>query len=121
VIGFLLDEDQRGDLWWHVQGHNLSGEHPIDCVCVGDVSELQLESSDPEILLWAEEAGRILVTRDRRTMGTHLRAHLDSGHHSPGVFIVRPGKAYADVLDFLVCTAYASDGADWTDRIEYIP
>ena len=121
VICYLLDECQRGELWRHVNSHNASGEFPIECARLGDLPGQRLRAKDHEVLAWAEEAGRILVTRDRSTMGTHLNAHLRRGRHSPGIFIVRPGKPLANVLEFLVCAAYASERQDWADRIEYIP
>jgi hypothetical protein len=121
AISYLLDECQRGELWWHVKRHNALGANLIDCARLGDLPGQSLRAQDAEVLGWAEEAGRILVTRDRSTMGIHLAAHLQLGRRSPGVFIVRPGKPVAEVLEFLVCAAFASEPEDWADRIEFIP
>ena len=38
---------------------------------VGDRPDLPLQSTDPEILAWAEQAGRILLTYDESTMPGH--------------------------------------------------
>ncbi len=46
------------------------------------------EASDPELLAWAAEAGRVLVTHDRRTMPAHAARRLAAGDEIAGVIIV---------------------------------
>jgi hypothetical protein len=80
--------------------------------------------SPPEIpTCWpgTELEGRILITRDRATIPDHLRAHLDAGRHSPGIFAVRRAASIAAVLEYLVLAAYASASEEWRDQIQYIP
>jgi Domain of unknown function (DUF5615) len=120
-IAFVLDENCRGPLWSAIETHNLRGLHPIDAVCVGDLPDLSLQSSDPFILAWAEQAGRILLTLDENTMPGHWIDHLHDGHHSPGVFIIRKGIPIRVIIENLVIFAYASDPSDWLDRLEYFP
>lgn len=73
------------------------------------------------ILAWAEQAGRILLTLDENTMPGHWIAHLQSGRHSPGVFILREKVPLHEIVENLVLVAYATDPADWLDRLEYFP
>ncbi len=120
-LAFVLDENCRGPLWSAIQSHNQGGTYPIDAVRVGDFPDLPLQCSDPEILAWAERAGRILLTFDESTMPGYWIAHLQSGRHSPGVFIVRTKVALREVVENLVVVAYASDPAEWLDRLEYVP
>jgi hypothetical protein len=61
-LALVLDENTRGPLWNAIQGHNRKGIDPLDAVRVGDSPDLPLRASDPEILAWAEQAGRILLT-----------------------------------------------------------
>ncbi|HSZ59645.1 MAG TPA: DUF5615 family PIN-like protein [Tepidisphaeraceae bacterium] len=119
-LAYLLDENQRGPLWRYVQRHNLKGDFPVDAIRVGDAPDLPLSSDDRAVLLWAEKANRILVTQDRRTLATHLSAHLAEGRVSPGIFQIR-GPNLRDVLEFLVCAAYASQAEEWQNRIVFIP
>ncbi|HVS34466.1 MAG TPA: hypothetical protein VMS17_02725 [Gemmataceae bacterium] len=93
----------------------------MDAVRVGDPVDLPCRSIDPDILIWAEREGRILVTLDRHTIATHVAAHLGAGRHLPGVFLVRSGSRVSQVVAFLVLAAHAGDPADYRDRIEYIP
>ena len=120
-LGFLLDEHLRGPLWTMIQRHNLSSDLQLDIVRVGDIADLPLGTLDGELLLWAEHENRILVTEDKRTMPRHLAEHLASGHHSLGVFVVRAGFSWGDVLDALVLVAHAGDPADYLDVVTFLP
>ncbi len=121
MLRFLLDEHLRGPLWSAIQRHNLLGGLFLDAVRVGDVPELPLASQDSGLLIWAEREGRILVTEDKRTMPGHLAEHLETGHRSPGVFMVRGGRSIREVLDCLELAAHAGNPADFADGITFIP
>ena len=118
---FLLDEHLRGPLWTVVQRHNLASELPLDVIRVGDVDELPLGISDADLLSWAERENRILSTEDRRTMPQHLENHLKSGHRSPGVFVVRTGFQWTEVLEILVLVAHAGESSDYADAVTFLP
>jgi hypothetical protein len=62
-----------------------------------------------------------LVTQDTDSMPAHLADHLAAGRHSPGVFMIRPRSTLPQILSFLRDTAYASESAEWQDRIQFIP
>jgi hypothetical protein len=120
-LRFVLDENQRGLLWRAIVRHNQGGVYPLDTVRVGDPLDLPLGSSDPDILLWSEREGRILVSFDKATMASHLADHLQAGHHSPGIFTFRRGSRLSQIVAHLALVAYASDAWEWADRIEFIP
>ena len=120
-IRFLLDENLRGPMWDAVQRHNAAGLDPIDVVRVGDPADLPCGTSDPVVLLWAEREGRILESNDRKNMAAHLRAHLQTEHHCPGIFLVRRNSSVAALVFHLVQAAYAGDPGDFLDRVGYIP
>ena len=120
-IPFVLDENARGPFGQAIQTHNRGGVHPIDAVRVGDRPDLPLQASDPEILAWAEQTGRILLTYDESTMPGHWLDHLRAGRHSPGVFIIREIVPLREIVENLVIRAYASDPSKWWDRLEYFP
>jgi hypothetical protein len=44
-----------------------------------------------------------------------------AGGHSPGLFILPQRFSIADVLEFLVLAAHASDPWEWYDQIMYYP
>src|SRR5687768_3351564 len=113
---FLLDEHLRGELWEALAGRGAG----LDVVRVGDPPDLPLRSTDPDILIWAESEGRILVSRDHATMTAYFADHLAAGRHSPGVFLIRPRSRLADVVATLVLVAEDSDADDWRDRVHYV-
>src|SRR5712692_5009206 len=121
LVRYLLDEHLRGPLWRAIQWHNSRGMHPLDVVRVGDSADLPLGSEDPAILLWTEREQRILITQDPDTMPAHLADHLSAGHHSPGIFMIRPRSTLPQIVTFLVDAAYASRLEEWQDRIQFIP
>jgi hypothetical protein len=92
----------------------------LDTTRIGDPDAPPRSTSDPEILLWAESEGRVLVSRDKSTLPNHLIEHLAQGHHSPGIFIVRTRPRIGEVIELLVLAAYASDSEEWRDRIEFL-
>ncbi len=120
-LAFLFDENQRGLLWRAALRHNRKSTDHLDIVRVGDPTDLPRGTRDPEILAWAENANRILVTFDKATMAAHLAAHLQTGRHSPGIFMLRRGCSLPQVVAHLVLAAYASEPWEWQDRIEYVP
>lgn len=54
-------------------------------------------------------------------MPVHLRQHVRSGHQSPGVFVVRAGFSWRDVVEALVLVAYAGDRDDYRDAVTFVP
>jgi hypothetical protein len=88
-LRFVLDENQRGLLWQAVIRHNQVSGYLLDAIRVGDPPDLPFGSVDPDILLWSEREVRILVSFDKSTLAGHLAEHLRTGHHSPGIFMLR--------------------------------
>ena len=119
-LAFVIDENLRGPLWRAIQRHNAKGDLLLNCERVGNPNDLPLGTSDPELIRWAQSAGRIIVTSDASTMPGHLADHLAAGSHSPGIFILLPHATFFDVLEFLTLAAYASEATEWADRIEYL-
>jgi predicted nuclease of predicted toxin-antitoxin system len=68
AVTLIFDEcvpDNVGDA---VRAHNALGSYPIDAVHVGKVAALPKQTPDDQILEWAEQNGRVIVSRDRNTM-----------------------------------------------------
>lgn len=122
-LRYILDEHLRGPVWHAIVRHNVTAnEVPrLDVVRVGDEAGVPLGADDSVILRWAEEDDRILVSADRSTLATHLADHLTAGHHSPGVFLVRPGTRLNDLVLFLSLAAHASEPSEWHNRVTYVP
>ncbi len=64
ALRYLFDEHLRGQLWSAVVAYNDQASVPLDVVRVGDPLDLPLSSRDADIIAWAENAGRVIVSRD---------------------------------------------------------
>jgi uncharacterized protein DUF5615 len=115
---FLTDEDFANDI---IKGLRLRLPL-IDIVRVQDVG--LLHAPDPDVLAFAREHDRILLTHDSHTMPVHFVASLPNipqGHHSPGVMWLEQetpiGRAIAAVELVWSCSSHA----EWRDRFTYLP
>ncbi len=86
---------------------------------VGDWPDLPLGMDDPDILQWAEKKDCIVVSCDRHTMAMYFWDHIDAGRHSPGLILLPNVFSIADVLEYLILAAHASERTEWHDRIVY--
>jgi hypothetical protein len=120
LIRFVLDENIPGTLWPAIIQHNQQGHDLIDAVLVGDPAALPSGSQDPDVLIWAEANGRILISFDKKTLPGHLAQHLAAGRHSPGIIILRSPTIPDAVLD-LATIAHASRPDEWFDMLRYFP
>jgi Domain of unknown function (DUF5615) len=120
-LAYVFDEHLPGALWKAIQQHNAAGVDPVDAVRVGDPPGLPRGTKDPALLQWAEQAGRILLSFDKKTLPGHLTDHLQAGHHSPGIFLIRRRATIPQVVAFLVLAAHASDPATWQDQVVRVP
>ncbi len=85
-------------------------------------NEAKLEGvPDPDVLAFAAEQNRILVTHDRQTMPHHFGEFLISGRSSPGVFLVSQYAPIGEVIDALVLIWAASDAGEWKNRVVNVP
>lgn len=76
--------------------------------------------SDADVLRVSAEAGRILVSQDRRTMPIHF-ARYTAAAPSPGVVLLREAIPIAGAIDELVLIWSASEAEEWIGRLVWIP
>ncbi len=76
---------------------------------------------DPAILIWAEREARVLVTNDKKSMLGHFLGHIQSGYHSPGIFIIGSQSAIPRLVSFLASIANTSEPSEWAGLITFIP
>jgi hypothetical protein len=93
----------------------------IDVLAIGDAGAPAAGSPDPDLLLWIEEHGYILITEDRSTMPTHLAGHLAAGHHIPGVFWIRPDIGIGRIIEELYLIWSVSVADEYVDCALFIP
>ena len=88
---------------------------------LGDPGAPRYGTLDPDILLWCEANGFVLVTRNRTSMPVHLQAHLAAGHHVPGIFVLPPQMTLGTIMDQLLLVWGASEAEEHRDLLLYLP
>lgn len=114
-LRFLADEDFRHSI---VDGLRQR-EPALDIITVNDVG--LLHRSDPDVLAYAADHDRVLLTHDERTMPGHLSDLLAAGRHSPGVIIVDQELATGRAIEAVLLVWEASGPEDWADQYNYAP
>ena len=80
------------------------------------------EVNDPDILSWAAQEQRAVLTHDVTTMTRFAIDRIRRGEPMAGLFVVRQeGAALSRVIEDLLLLDECSETAEWADRIEYLP
>jgi len=116
-IRYLLDEHADPALRAQLIGH----EPELIVWIIGDPGAPKRGAHDPGILLWCEANGFSLVTNNRKSMPVHLRNHLASGHHVPGIFVLNPNMTMGATIDELLLIAGATEAEEYLDLLLYLP
>ncbi|MBI3467134.1 MAG: DUF5615 family PIN-like protein [Planctomycetes bacterium] len=99
----------------------LKKEPGIDVLRIGQSAAPPLGTTNSALLLMVEADGRLLLTRDRRTMPQHVAEHLAAGRHTWGVFILRDGFSVGRLSEELLLVWSTSEAEEWRDQLEFIP
>ena len=91
----------------------------LDIVRVQDVD--LSGTSDPIVLAWAEQDGRVVLTHDVSTMTAHAYARVTSSLPMPGVFAVSQLAPISQVIEELVLLAQCSLPGEWEGQVRYVP
>ena len=91
----------------------------LDAITAYDVGKEH--GTDSELLAWAAEAGRVLVTHDRRTMPSHAARRLAAGGDISGVIIVSRRVPINTAIQELEIVVLCSHQHEWRNLILYIP
>ncbi len=117
MIRYLMDENVAP-----VYQIQLFRQEPdLIVLAVGDEGTPPKGTLDPEILIWCEDRGFILVTNNRTSMPPHLTDHINQGRHVPGIFILNPNMGIGETIEELILIAGMSDDDEYQDTIKYLP
>jgi predicted nuclease of predicted toxin-antitoxin system len=115
MIRFLTDENFNGKILRAIRRANPDA----DILRVQDSSVYQ--ATDPQVLEWATQEGRILLTHDIKTMVGFANARLEAGLPMAGVIAVRLTLPFSQVIDNLLLILGASEPSEWENRIVFLP
>jgi Domain of unknown function (DUF5615) len=77
--------------------------------------------TDPELLAWAAEAGRIIITHDRKTMPVHAADRIAAGEKMMGVIVVPRRLPLSRAIDDLEVTVTCSLETEFDNIVRYLP
>lgn len=120
-LTYLIDENLRGDLADSLLLAAQAAGFTLDLVQVGDPEGPALGTPDPDLLRWCQLHHRTLISRDFRTLPQHLLDHLAAGGSSPGIFLIRAGHPWHDVLNDLILLALVASPDEFRNQLLYIP
>lgn len=112
---FLTDEDFDNRIF-----RGLLRRLPnLDIVRVQDTEIAS--GSDPEVLAWAANENRVLISHDVNTMTFHFRERMNKGLTSPGILFVRQTLPIGFAIDELVLVAQFSLEGEYQNQMKFIP
>lgn len=121
MIPLASDEDFDGRIL-----RGLSRREPdVDIVRIAEAG--LLGAPDPEVLAWAADEGRALLTHDMRTMPAHAHARIRENRPMPGVIAVaqigaRPRRLLVgEAIENILLIATLLEPGDLDGQIVYLP
>ena len=115
MLRLLADENFSGDI---VRGLLLR-QPDLDLVRVQDVG--LGGADDPDILAWAAENNRIVLTHDRATMSDHAYERVATGGAVAGVFILNDRLPIGRAIEEILLLAECTEPAEWIGRAVHVP
>ena len=91
----------------------------LDILRVQDVGLVGAE--DPEILAWAAEEDRILLTHDAATVPDFAYERTRAGAAMPGVIEVPFDMPIGQAIEDLLLVMEASYPEDWRNQVTFLP
>jgi predicted nuclease of predicted toxin-antitoxin system len=79
------------------------------------------QSPDPELLEWAADQNRILLTHDAKTMPGYAYERVHKGLPMPGVIEVRLTKGSTRAIEDLALMIGASTPEEFENQVRYVP
>ena len=78
-------------------------------------------ASDPEILAWAAEQERVVITHDRRSMPYHATSRIARAEKIAGIIIVSRQLPVSQVINDLEIIVSCSDMVEWENVVKHLP
>ena len=79
------------------------------------------ESPDPDLLAWAAENGRVILTHDAETLAGFAHARVQAGEPMCGVIEVRLGGAMRRIVDDVLLVVELAREDEIAGKIVFVP
>jgi hypothetical protein len=112
---FLVDENFNNDIL-----HGLQNRTPdIDVVRVQDTEVYQAD--DPQLLEWAAQQDRILLTHDVQTIPGYAYERVVAGLPMPGIIEVSTQIGIGEAVEALCILIGAGTPTDFENQVRFVP
>jgi len=115
MLRLLTDENFNGDI---LRGLLLK-QPDLDIVRVQDVG--LAGTDDPEILAWAAENNRIILTHDRATMARYAYERVAAGSTMRGVFVICDRLPVGQAIEEILLVAACTEQDEWNTLVAHLP
>jgi hypothetical protein len=115
MIRFLADEDFNRRILRGLKRRLLA----LDVVRVQDVG--LMTQPDTEVLEWAANENRIILTHDVTTMSKHAFDRVEQGLKMSGVIEVSQNIPIGEAIEELILIAECSLENEWENQVIYLP
>ena len=115
MLRFVADENFNGAIV-----RALLRQRPaVDLVRVQDVGLSGI--SDPDLLAWASNAQRVVLTHDVTTLRQFAEDRVHEGRPMPGVFEVGEHLSIREAIEDLLLLAECSLDGEWEGQVRFLP
>lgn len=115
MLAYAADENFNNDILRGLQRRDPT----IDIVRVQDVG--LSAAIDPDILAWAADQERVLLTHDVSTMTRYALERVARGAPMPGVVEVTRTLPLGRVIEDLIILARLSRKHEWAGQVLFLP
>lgn len=112
---FAADENFNGDILKQLRERFAD----LDVVRIQDTTLYQ--APDPEVLEWAAQEERIILTHDVQTLVGDAYQRIENGLPMPGVILVPTTLPIGKALEDLEIAIGAGEPSDFESRVTFIP
>jgi hypothetical protein len=78
-------------------------------------------AADPDVLEWAAQEDRVVLTSDVTTMTRYAYERVEAGKPMPGLFEVGQNMPVGAVVEDLLLLAECSLEGEWEGQVRYLP
>ena len=115
MLRLAADENFNNDI---IRGL-LRRKPDLDIVRVQDVG--LSGADDRNVLEWAAQEGRVLLTHDVRTITCYAYERVESNQAMPGVFEVSRAVPVGVVIEDILLLSECSLETEWEGQVRYLP
>ncbi len=115
MVRLAADENFDNDIIWGL----LRRRPDLDIVRVQDVG--LSGASDPDVLEWAAQAGRIILTHDKKTFVPYAHQRVAAGQPLPGVCMVQATAPVGAAINDILLLLEGISAEEWEGQVQHVP